>query len=149
MARRPDDEQLEVILLAQLETSMQLKNTIALYENDIMHGILQRSYTEMMKMVRRFLENKLLNKNRNARNEDQGGSRYGAAAFKGKGKGRGKGKKAKAAKENILLMPLQAIVKIRYTKVLALNKILVHGYIERKSKVQEKANKGKRQRQER
>ena len=92
VGKRPDDEQLEVLLPAQLETSMQLKNTLALYENDIMHGRLQRSYDELLKMVRRFLENKLLNKNRNARNEDQGGSRYGAAAFKGKRNGRGKGK---------------------------------------------------------
>lgn len=57
-----------------------------------------------MRMVRHFLESKLLNTSRNARHEDQSSTRYGVAAFKPKGEGRTKAK-AKGKGRNFLRHP--------------------------------------------
>lgn len=110
---------------------MQLEQTMALHENDIIHSRNERSYNVLMKIGRIFLDNKLLDKNRHARNEDRYDAKFGAAAFvTGKGKQR---EKAKAKEEittvsNSQLPKLSKVTaKTGYTKGCA--QIQIHAVI--------------------
>ena len=71
----PSDNQLEALYLRQLESSDQLANLLALYTQGIVQEGKERSYIQLRKMFKNFLEQKRRRKNR--RDLENRGGRHG------------------------------------------------------------------------
>ena len=79
----PEEGFLESLFRKQLEKSEQLKNVMALYQQDCTHRGEERSYQKLQDILRLHLEKKLLDKNKSAWSSSIDGKAY---AGKGGGK---------------------------------------------------------------
>ena len=67
---RPSDDVLESLFRRQLQRSQQLKETMALYNQDIVQKGVKRSYKKLESMLNSYLNNKRLQQNRGALSHD-------------------------------------------------------------------------------